>query len=530
MAMRTIILKLYRPGKRKREILDKALESYSKAYQYLLDQALGQIGEIRSNYMDNKGNYRAANVSAWIDRDISRELNSFGIEPFKDSLKIDFGMTLASYLSLGRVQKHVSYPIAYVSDEQFREKFSHMEQQMAKSGKDADAVERELSKLERKAGCFKPLFFCRNAINRDFSILYDAASQRYFAKLYLMNVKSEDRKALYTQTDRELMHIQREGKLLDKTSKRERYLVFPLSFGQWQEQYLRQALDHPDMIKTARLSKVGGEYYLAVSIDIGEAARLETHTYMGIGRGLRHAIDYTVVNSAGEVVDRGYLTEHKEGHTVTVNAIYRYANQLASIAGAHCAQVVMQSLINKGDRLQWMDEDSKLHKPILKCFDYNRILRVLDYKLPEQGLLQPIRVSPVNIFYRCPVCGHHSRQNRFSEEMFICVGCGNAMGIEELGSLNLATKLIQYGDGVLKIKAERIPEGVRFTNSSIGLDFVPANPMDCLDEFRQELDRLAEDFFNHLHMYREDRSFKKKYSLMKKIIEERDLTKLIHTV
>ena len=231
LAMRTITLKLHKPSRRKREIIDKAMLNYSLAYQYLLDRAFSEIETIKKEYRDKRGGYRGNAVAKWIDKDISRELNRFKIEPFKDSLKMDFGMTMASYLNLSEIQQNVHYPIAYLPEEVWQEKVDTIVDDLAAGRRDLRECEREARKIIEKSTSLRPLFFCRYALNRDYCLLYDSVNNRYYAKIYLLNVKSEDRKHIKANKNRKLWYICKDDKTLENTGRKERFLLFHLSFG-----------------------------------------------------------------------------------------------------------------------------------------------------------------------------------------------------------------------------------------------------------------------------------------------------------
>ena len=59
-----------------------------------------------------------------LDTALLKELNAFGVQPFKDALKLDYAITLLTYLSLKKVQKHVRYPMVSLDDEDFQKEFS----------------------------------------------------------------------------------------------------------------------------------------------------------------------------------------------------------------------------------------------------------------------------------------------------------------------------------------------------------------------------------------------------------------------
>lgn len=534
MGMRTIMLKLHNPSKRKQQIMDEAMMNYSRAYQFLLDKAHEQIDEIEKGLKDERGKFRAVTLGKWIDKEIARELNSFEIEPFKDSLKMDFSMTLASFLTLKGMQNEVSYPIAFVSESKWKQSNDDALREVVEGTRTMEQYLRELRKLAQKVGTLKPIFFCRYATNRDYCLLYDSSKDRYYVKLYLMNVKSSNRKMPNIETEHDLQYIHRDGGILEKNSRRERFILLPLSFGKWQEQYLKMALKSPELLKTARLIKKGKEYFLSVNMDVGEAERVKTSTFLGLARGLKNAVHYTVVNREGALVSSG-VVQVKAGtggspEVLPPNIIHTLANEIVSIARKKNAQVVMQAFIDRGDKLQWTDEYNERFTPVLNYRSYNKLLSILEYKLDGYGLPPPVKVSPVGVFYTCPNCGLHAARNRFSRDIFICIECGTTMNIEALGSLNIARKLIRYGTGLLKVKVERTSTGVKFINKDLGLEFVPSNPMDCLDEFSEEIRRIIADFYAQINTLAKDRTFKKKYSLIKRIEEEPDLTKLVEMI
>ncbi len=534
MAMLTITMKLHKPGRRKKHVIDRAMLNYSQAYQYLLDKAHTQIGQIRRTHIDGKGNYKAASIAKWVDKNISRELNQFGVQPFKDSLKLDFGMTLASYLSTSESKQAVQYPAAYLSEHQWQQRYDEEMAKLLKGEKSLRQCERRIDKIIRKTLRYRPVFFCRYASNRDYCLLHDPENNRYYAKLYLMNGKDPNRKKVCGNGKRKLYYIYKEGKALENTQKKERFILVPLSFGSWQESYLKKALDKPDMLKTARLNKKKKDYYLSVSINTGQEKEIKTENYMGVARGLKNPVFYAVVDSGNNVLKdgspaMGTAGQKAEEHFTREPMLHRMANMIVDIAVRQKAQVVVQDLSKKTDKLNWRKERGSC-RPILSPYTYTRLVSMLEYKLNGKRLPSPIKVSPVGIFHTCPNCGLHTGQNRFSADMFICVACGLATDIERLGSFNIARRLNQHRSGTIKIKMERTIKGIKLKNQILGLDYSPANPNHCMDEFRDEIKRIISEFYDNIHKHAEHKNFKKKYSLIKKIENTEDFNGLIQII
>lgn len=460
MGLRTIRLQLRKPSRIKSNIIDAALLNYNNAFNYLLKKAHENIGYIENTYRSPRGTYSTLGVSKWIDRDLSDQLNQFDVQPFKDSIKLDFGMLMVSYF----VQKSANPKMCF-------------------PGYKTEAV-----KISDK---LRPIYFCRYDTKRNFSLLYDETNDKYFVKLYLMNSKNakvRDDQAL----QRELVYISKKGERL-KSLKKETFLLLPLSFGRWQEKMLKLAIKQPEILRTALLNKADDAYYLSLTIDLPEDEKVEADTFMGISRGIEHALNYSVVDVQGNLVGSGTIKEEDFSNRANnKNNICIMANRIADIAVQYKSNVVLQKLVGKGDRLSW-SEDGRVYKPTFRCKLYNELARVLDYKLPQKGLPAPVKVSSVDIFHRCFLCGANTRKNRFSKTMFICTTCGMSYNLDMLGSLNLASKLIKYENTTLKLKASKTDEGVHLQNELIGLDMFVLPNENVLEKLKEEISRMAEN-------------------------------------
>lgn len=457
MGLRTIHLKLHKPGKLKREIIQKAFENYNNAFNYLLKTAFDNIDEIESNFKSPKGTYSTFSLSKWINSEISSELNKFNVQPFKDSLKLDFGMTLASYFVQKQTKPDMIFP-------NFRQDYALGQEKL------------------------RPIYFCRYDTKRSFCLLYDAESNRYFAKLFLMNTKNAKVRKISADR-RELIYISKNSEAA-KSLKRETFIIIPLSFGKWQENMLRQAVDRPEILRTAHLLCRNDEYFLSISINLPEDKEIKADTFMGVSRGIRNDINYTITDIKGNTIKKGSL-ENCNNTKDRKQIICKMANSIADIALKNKSMVILQNLVGKGDKLSWRKEGT-VHKPVYGCKMYNDLARVLEYKLPQKGLPIPAKVSSVDIFHTCCVCGSNTRKNRFSETVFICTTCGASYSMDELGSRNLAVKLIKYEKTTLKLKARKTPEGMYLSNELIGLNMFVHKSENPYDRLKEEIKLLLE--------------------------------------
>jgi putative transposase len=456
MGLRTIHLKLHNPSTLKRNIIDSAFINYNSAYNYLLKNAFENIDKIESEYKSPKGTYSTLSLSKWINKELSAKINEFDIQPFKDSLKLDFGMTLASYFVQKKLKASMTFPSIKVEGITSQDKL-------------------------------RPIYFCRYDTKRSFCLLYDEENNKFFAKMFLVNSKNAKFRT-NNRVNRKLSYIsknQEEVKLL----KKETFIIVPLSFGKWQENMLRLAIDKPDILRTAHLIRKGNDYYLSLSIDLPEDNNINPTTYLGVCRGIEKAINYTIVDTEGNMLESGEVECEGSLAIAKVSANCILANKIVDIAVKNKSMVVLQNLVGKGDKLSWIEENIT-YKPIFGCKRYNDLVRLLEYKLPQMGLPVPAKVSSVDIFHRCIICGSNTKQNRFSKTMFICTKCGLSYNLDSLGSINLATKLIKYENTPLKLKAKEAVDGIYLQNELIGLDLFISKNQNPIDTLKEEINKI----------------------------------------
>lgn len=483
MAVRTISLKLYNPSNRKREIFDRAIYNYSMAFAFLMDKARHAIEMEKDEFFNKDERYKAYRVAKWVNKETLKELNKFCVEPFKDSLLLDFGMTVASILNLRSVNKNAGFPEVGV----------------------------------------RPIYFCRYDINRDYSLLYDDKKGKYYAKLYLMNSRDENRSEFKNLSGMKLRYLDRKDKYLELTDRKERFILVPLSFGKWQEEYLKKALENTGFMKTARLFKRNNDYYLSISINTEDADTVETINYLGISRGIKNEINFSVVSKIGDSKVRTGFVNFKDIDKSTSNYIHEMSGKIASIALENKAHVILEALNSKNDRLSYGEEC----KPALSIGVYNRMIKLIEYKLRSYGLPPPILVSSVGIFHKCPECGNFSYKNRQSESLFICTNCGTVKDIDELGSINVARKLKEYDKTTIKMNAKVSDDKVIVSNKLLDIEFVLDYNMLLFEKLSEELKNWAESYEKNIVFNIKDDNFKKRISLIKKINNAVDLASII---
>lgn len=525
MVIKTIAIKLARPSAKKRGMIDRAIAGYSAAFEYLLERMRDRWPEVEKETKSGAP-MRTHRIMNLVDREVSRELNRFQVQPFKDALKMDYAMAMTSFSLIREATPGARYPIVSLDEENFER---HMQDILSRF--DAGSVSkkefaREVDRYIEKYRVEKPLLFCRYAVNRDYCLLYNEYTGRFYAKLYLMSVDDTHRERAAHEGYGNLRYITREERYLEPDTRPRRYIVLPLSIGEWQRGYLCQAIKDPSMLKTARLVRRRGDYYLLVNIACATKPPRHTYTTLGIARAVSCRLHYTVSDREGQRSVFGTLGD-SSGDALSDGALHALANQIVTLAGRYNAQVITCSLVGRSDRLYWSEyRDTGLH-PLMSCAEYNRLCAILAYKLPLAGLPRPVTVSPNGIFYSCPNCHKNSRKNRFSGNLFICTVCGKGYDIEELGSYNLSTRLLNYRRSPIVFTVRRSGGCVLIENADLGAAFrLPAEdpPIEqFFDELYRALRTSGAISFEGLSA----RQYKKRLSLVKKLSEYENLADVI---
>lgn len=523
MVMKTIPLKIYRPTAEKQKILDSALARYHAALQYLLDSTKPQMEQIKKQANDGSG-FRTRRIGAAIPADSLKELNRFGVQPFKDSLKLDYANLILGYFAAQKRDEKAGYPKFSLDDAGLNREFRRLLEQFEIDKLSKHDMRSALFRLYPKYYATHSMLFGRYAKSRDYCLLYDERKDRFYAKLYLMNVKDPSRRGgICRQSTSRLRYLLPNGQMeyLEHDNRKERYLVLPLSYGAWQERYLRMALADPKMIKTARLEKRGKEYYLNVSMRIVEPAPKKTKACLGISRSLMGIVSYAVSDEQKRMIGKGIIGEGRIGR-LTKNDYHSVTNTLCKIAKMYDAQTVGYRLGEKSDFLSF--EHSR---PVLTGGEYNKLITMLGYKLALSALPRPVLVSPRGTFYTCPRCGKNTHKNRFNKTIFICVECGYTGKVEEVGTSNLAHILGVYQSKKIVFQVRELPDAYEFFHKEMGISFQTRKQayLLCVNAFYEYLENLIEQkrdqklLFSNMPIEKQ----KKRYSLYQRLFHVKSL-------
>lgn len=486
MGFITISLKLYKPSKVKKSIMDNALGNYSRAFDFVVDKGFDSLDILEKLSQEKNPQTK---ISRWCSQRFGKELNYFNIEPFKDSIIIDFATFILGFLAMKKRKPQMDKPSAFTGE----------------------------MEVER----YRPIYFCRTSPKRDFSILYDEERERFYLKLYLLNRNSE-LKRMQTSQDNGLVYIHTAGGSLTATGKADRFIIVPLAFGKWQEGYLKMAMKNPAMIKTGRMKKNNKEYFFDINMEIDYPKAYKPIAYFSITRGVMEPLNYAVVDVNHKIIEEGPLIKKEElSGDNSYQFLFQIAKRICEMALKNQAAVVVEKLDYRSDYLNFTDKKENFYGSAFSKEQYRKLVNILRYKVPSRGCGRIFELSPLDIFHRCPVCSMCSRKSRFGPELFICTSCATSMEVDKLGSINLARKLLKYAEGKIQIKSKIEGDGIIFINTELDFKLVcKLGRIDYTELVAAGLKQLAENFDSW-------NIPKKKLSLLMKIKSNSELTKLI---
>ncbi len=489
MPYKTISLKLSPPTGCKREYLDSAIERYTDAFEFLLREVAPLVEETPSK---SKNGYLKL-----LSSEIMEKTSKFGVEPFKDALKLDVAMTLSIYSGAKHSGKKVNYPSTRTYDEDLSYLLS--------GGKREN---RKLSSALLKYQKIRPIFFCRFDKGRDYSLLFDGQTGRYYAKLYLFN-RGEAKKSV--SKVKRLRYLSKEEEFLEDSKGKCRYLLCPLTTGDFQEKHLHEIDKRTALPKSAQLLKTENGYYLNIRFWYEPKEEQEISGYLGVSRALCSDL---MISSCSLDLQEGRSKEIFEKTAKGKNRLYALANRIVSIAKKNGYQIVLENLKGRRDNLEKGDRISPLSRS-----DYNILCDLISYKSELCGVNKPILVSAKGIFYRCPVCRTLKNANRIEEDKFLCVNCGYVGEVNEIGAKNLARTLIDYKNNKIRVNYWKENGTIFFSQKLLDICFKSKADQYANERFYKYLQDFINTPTNQLS--------KKKLSVIKKLLDSENLREQI---
>lgn len=436
----TLRLQLHHLSNIKKDLIEQAMQRYQDALSGLLELAREDAYAVCCE--DRRA--QQAFLKEFFQSGALEKVNEFSAQPFKDSIKRQFSAILTSWFTQRAHNPDTRYPRVKSPDKPARH-----------------------------------LYFCRHSAKREYCLLYDRHTGRYYAKLHLLSRRDP---AFPCPKVIEPQRFEMLGGEIALSASSPRYLLAPLSFGKRQLAILEEARQGRAEIKTANLLFYKGAYYLNVCIRLPQSEGAVPKNFLGISRALGSDLTDTVCDQEGNVLSYQALNL-PDGKRTQSERLHIMANRIVALAKQWDAQVILARFSLCTDGIRYDNA-----KPSLSIAEYMQLSRILCYKLPQAGMPAPILVSPARLFCTCPNCQNVKQENRMFEDVFICTRCGLAVNTDELGSLNLAQRILRYRQSKLIFrKIIKVNRGYLFVNDAFQLSFFA----ECTDDFLHMLEEYA---------------------------------------
>ena len=468
MGYKTISIKLMKPTLTKKKILDNAFERYDGAFKFIFNSVLEKESSIKNSNIKNQ-------YLKLIDKDIMDKVNSFNVEPFKDSLRIDVAKQLA------------------IMEGNLKNKYSNM-------------TKNKVLKIKNR-----PIYFCRFSNNREFTLLKDLENERYYVKIHLFNRKLSIKKNI--EEFKVLQYITSNDEFLKMVDSKITYEIFPLRLGKWQEEHLNDIENGKGVPKSGYLIKKGENFYININIWYEEPKKSNYTNFLGVCRGIKDQLCYSICDDCGETIKSGKINKDNVNG---INKIHALSNEIMNLAKEFKCKIILCNLVKSNDRLKNNDFTVPL-----SVGQYNMICDKITYKCNFEGVNEPVKVSANSIFFRCPVCDTCKISNRFEKDSFHCVVCGFWGNIEEVGPMNLSTTLIRYSVNKLRVYYERRGGYITFIFRAFDITYT------CKDDELAMENFLA--YFKEFIFLNVDILNKKQLSIIKKLSNKKETLKSIIT-
>jgi IS605 OrfB family transposase len=359
-----------------------------------------------------------------------------------------------------------------------------------------DAARDQLATVSRP-GLFRPLLFGTNRKADGFLLLREEATRRYFVWLNL--VPSSSRFARFTAAESREKSCRRVRGLTDLRTgevvsfQSKTGCLFPVEFGR--DFQLDEFICKGSPL-AAKLTKSEDRYEVHVSFEY-EVPKVETTSFLGVDRGIYNLASLAVVDPEGRVIERKNvdgrelryvqkLLERRQRKDQRAGrpfrgraklhaadeAVHKAANEIVAAAVRHRSQTIMENLAPLASRGKKRARSS--FNRVLNRSQYQKLRKVLDYKLKLAGLPPPREVHPGHTSRACPMCGHIAGENRlkiaaadgFKVDSFRCVACKFEDDADLNAARNIALKQLWRSSlsPALKTKLfQEVPESKNFT-------------------------------------------------------------------
>ena len=487
-AVKTAVFKLHNPSQRKRAMLDHALLHNHLAYTKALKAVMPHLKqlvdeelqcrltekELPARERNARSRDRKWKREALIGAQINKVLAPLPIPIAAKAARSIPGSIIGqieSHLELHDKQDTVGLPTVQPLRRDAVSYENALQALVSSQTKEQEDTARDDMARLAKAGQLRPLLFPVNRASDGFLLLREEKGGRYF--LFLNLVPKTSRFAHLTKAEQCEQSCRRVQNLIDMRtgeviSFRSRTgCLFPIEFGRDYQD--AEFLERGSPL-SAKLLKRDARYEVHIAFEF-KTERVEPKTILGVDRGIYNLASLAVVDHHGSIIERKnvdgmqlrFVQRMMERRQRSLQergkpfvgrskihaaneAVHTAANEIVALATEHRAQVIMENLAPMTSRRGKRGRSN--FNRVLNRSQYQKLQKVLNYKLAVAGLTPAREVHAGYTSQACPACGHISSDNRvklsvadgFRMHEFKCVACGFADDADLNASRNIALK------------------------------------------------------------------------------------------
>ncbi|RZO72217.1 MAG: hypothetical protein EVA67_02445 [OM182 bacterium] len=466
---KTCLFKVHNPSKRKRAMMLDAMRRADRAFWILLDSIKEQVKRLPD---EDKKTVRAELQE--IKKQAEKRLTTFPLgESAKGGLPVDIHAQASSYIELINVGQKANWPKRRPKDDPYPAALEALTASITLA--EMTAATEALS-AKARTNEPRPLSIVRND-KRGTMLLRDDKG-RLFAWVNLHGQGSRFARPVVVSN---MVHT-RTGEIVNFKSKLG--CVMPLACSQWHFQRFIE----PGQIKSSKLIYRKGDFFLACTFQY-LIKDIDCDTYLGIDRGIEEIASYAVINDDLKLLKQGSFegstlreyqrkkeaaakaTQRRKGESrvswraYADHTVHTLANKIVEEAYSHKSQVVIEDLgaISQGPQHKRPKFRPRTNfAKLLNRAQYQKLAKVLAYKLRAVGLPPPKLVIAAGTSITCNACGYRDRGNRQSQATFICLECGHSENADLHAAKNIAAKHIYWRQVGPKVKGKKLQDKFKY--------------------------------------------------------------------
>lgn len=443
-----------RPSRRKAAILERVRSVAESAFW----TALEKTRALAETAIDVDRKERRA-ILTKIENDAMKIASAMKLsESVAAGVARDVGAAAASYVGLKASGHAAQWPVPRIRKEtDFSEALTAMASAISLS--EENAARDELTRVSRNP-LPRPFSITRN---RDGLIARKHENGSLVAILNVMRATDSGSRAVEIADG-----FDAANGVAFKANKSKTRLVIPISCSKWHE---NKFLSGKAVLKSSQISRVGSRWFMNAQFCF-TVKDVATKAVIGIDRGIANMISAATIDLHGGVKKvlpisgndvalaiqkserKAKAFQRRTGRSIPLHhraanhILHNVANRIIAEAKSQNAQIVFEKLTGLKKTITVKRTSGARRNPwakSLKAVQMGKIEQMLIYKSALAGLPEPKDVMAAGTSITCSCCGHMDKNNRKTQDLFICEGCGFTVHADMNASVQIGRR------GIMKV-------------------------------------------------------------------------------